>query len=158
KIVLTGVEQTARAKAVPLSPESITRGEPPSLSARGPCRHTVAGPGVTGPAGVEEQGIGTAGFPRNLGRPGPSTTHVRPETGLPTPGLPVTRAGPVGANDRRTPWYRRAKHNQARREGDRESERPIVCAGQRDGQEGSSPSGARMRGAVSESGGNSSLA
>ena len=34
----------------------------------------------------------------------------------------------------------------------------IVCAGQRDGQEGSSPSGARMRGAVSKSGGNSSLA
>src|SRR6516164_10085036 len=34
----------------------------------------------------------------------------------------------------------------------------VVCAGQRDGQEGSSPSGARMRGAVSESGGNSSLA
>jgi hypothetical protein len=28
-----------------------------------------------------------------------------------------------------------------------------VCAGQRDGQEGSSPSGARMRGAVSKSGG-----
>src|SRR6516225_7150851 len=34
----------------------------------------------------------------------------------------------------------------------------IVCAGQRDGQEGSSPSGARMRGAVSEGGGNSSPA
>src|SRR5215468_6111362 len=34
----------------------------------------------------------------------------------------------------------------------------IVCAGQRGGQKGSSPSGARMRGAVSESGGNSSLA
>src|SRR5215469_12888732 len=34
----------------------------------------------------------------------------------------------------------------------------IVCAGQRDGQEGSSPSGARIRGAISESGGNSSLA
>ena len=34
----------------------------------------------------------------------------------------------------------------------------VVCAGQRDGQEGSSPSGARMRGAVSESGGNSSRA
>src|SRR5262245_45197464 len=34
----------------------------------------------------------------------------------------------------------------------------VVCAGQRDGQEGSSPSGAWMRGAVSESGGNSSLA
>src|SRR5262249_39237944 len=38
------------------------------------------------------------------------------------------------------------------------SDGAIVCAGQRDGQEGSSPSGARMRGAVSESGGNSSLA
>ena len=38
------------------------------------------------------------------------------------------------------------------------TDRFVVCAGQRDGQEGSSPSGARMRGAVSESGGNSSLA
>ena len=34
----------------------------------------------------------------------------------------------------------------------------IVCAGQRVVQEGSSPSGARMRGVISESGGNSSLA
>ena len=34
----------------------------------------------------------------------------------------------------------------------------IVCAGQRINQEGSSPSGARMRGAISESGGNASLA
>ena len=34
----------------------------------------------------------------------------------------------------------------------------VVCAGQRMSQEGSSPSGARMRGAVSESGGNASLA
>ena len=34
----------------------------------------------------------------------------------------------------------------------------VVCAGQRTDQEGSSPSGARMRGAISESGGNSSLA
>lgn len=33
-----------------------------------------------------------------------------------------------------------------------------MCAEQRTGQEGSSPSGARMRGAVSESGGNASLA
>jgi hypothetical protein len=40
----------------------------------------------------------------------------------------------------------------------REDGASVVCAGQRDGQEGSSPSGARMRGAVSESGGNSSLA
>ena len=40
----------------------------------------------------------------------------------------------------------------------RESEGPVVCAEQRVDREGSSPSGARMRGAVSKSGGNSSLA
>ncbi len=34
----------------------------------------------------------------------------------------------------------------------------VVCAEQRIVQEGSSPSGARMRGAISESGGNASLA
>jgi len=34
----------------------------------------------------------------------------------------------------------------------------IVCAGQRTDWEGSSPSGARMRGAISKSGGNASLA
>jgi hypothetical protein len=34
----------------------------------------------------------------------------------------------------------------------------IVCAGQCINHEGSSPSGARMRGAISESGGNASLA
>ena len=39
-----------------------------------------------------------------------------------------------------------------------ESERAIRCAEQRVVQEGSSPSGARMRGAISESGGNASLA
>jgi hypothetical protein len=38
------------------------------------------------------------------------------------------------------------------------SDRPIVRAEQRVVQEGSSPSGARMRGAISKSGGNSSLA
>ena len=42
--------------------------------------------------------------------------------------------------------------------GGRESERLVVCAGQRTGQEGSSPSGALMRGAISKSGGNASLA
>ena len=41
---------------------------------------------------------------------------------------------------------------------DRASERSIVCAGQRTGQEGQSPSGARMRSAVSKGGGNASLA
>ena len=42
--------------------------------------------------------------------------------------------------------------------GARESEDCIVCAGQHIAQEGSSPSGARMKSAVSKSGGNSSLA
>jgi hypothetical protein len=40
----------------------------------------------------------------------------------------------------------------------RESERPVVCAEQRVDREGSSPSGARMRSAVSERGGNASRA
>ncbi len=38
------------------------------------------------------------------------------------------------------------------------SDSAIVCAGQRVVQEGSSPSGARMRGAISERGGNASRA
>lgn len=38
------------------------------------------------------------------------------------------------------------------------SDRSIVCAEQHVAQEGSSPSGARMRSTVSESGGNASLA
>ena len=43
-------------------------------------------------------------------------------------------------------------------DGRGKSDSPIVCAGQRADQEGWSPSGARMRGAISESGGNASLA
>ena len=39
-----------------------------------------------------------------------------------------------------------------------QSDQPIICAGQRVDREGSSPSGARMRGVISKSGGNSSLA
>jgi len=39
-----------------------------------------------------------------------------------------------------------------------ESDGFVVCAGQRPDQEGSSPSGARMRSAISKRGGNSSLA
>ena len=39
-----------------------------------------------------------------------------------------------------------------------ESDRPVVCAGQRVNQEGLSPSGARMRGVISKGGGNALLA
>ncbi len=44
------------------------------------------------------------------------------------------------------------------RSAQRESEGIVVCAGQRVVQEGSSPSGARMRGVISERGGNASWA
>ena len=60
-----------------------------------------------------------------------------------------------------TPWVDRlekAASRTPRMNAVGKSDGLIVCAGQRDGQEGSSPSGARMRSAVSESGGNSSLA
>jgi hypothetical protein len=42
--------------------------------------------------------------------------------------------------------------------GHEKSDSAIVCAGQRPDREGSSPSGARMRSAVSKGGGNASLA
>src|SRR5207245_2294172 len=47
-------------------------------------------------------------------------------TGPPSPGPAVTRSGPTGAKHRRPSWYRQAKHNEAWRKGDRESERLIV--------------------------------
>jgi hypothetical protein len=42
--------------------------------------------------------------------------------------------------------------------GRRKSDSSVVCAGQRPDRVGSSPTGARMRGAISKSGGNASLA
>src|SRR5262245_57017508 len=52
----------------------------------------------------------------------------------------------------------KATSRTSRTHGVGKSDDLVVCAGQRDGQEGSSPSGARMRGAGSKSGGNASLA
>jgi len=54
--------------------------------------------------------------------------------------------------------YTKVKATKPEERGGRESERSIVCAKQRIAQEGLSPSGAQMRGAVSEGGGNASLA
>ncbi len=54
--------------------------------------------------------------------------------------------------------YRQAKETKCGGRDDEASERLVVCAGQRTDQEGSSPSGARMRSAVSERGGNASRA
>ena len=42
--------------------------------------------------------------------------------------------------------------------GSQKSDRPIVCAGQRPDRVGWSPTGARVGGAISKSGGNASLA
>ncbi len=60
------------------------------------------------------------------------------------------------------PWRWRGTRQPTAREGQvgpcRAAERPVVCARQRNGQEGSSPSGPRMRGAVSKGGGNASPA
>src|SRR5262245_22042219 len=84
---------------------------------------------------------------RSWGWPDPNTPGPKPASGL----CGATNTGARGGN-------RLAKATKWDGKDGRESERSVVCAGQRDGQEGSSPSGARMRGAVSESGGNSSLA
>jgi hypothetical protein len=77
----------------------------------------------------------------------------------------VTNSRPVtgaldghGSETRVQPGYRRAKATKRGGTGDGESERLIVCAGQRLDREGSSPSAARMRGGVSKDGGNASSA
>ena len=54
--------------------------------------------------------------------------------------------------------WEKAKSYKAQMNGGGESHSGIVCAEQRVDREGSSPSGARMRSAVSKSGGNASLA
>ena len=64
-----------------------------------------------------------------------------------------TRCG--GARGASTKVYKGSRNRQGPY---RESEGLIVCAGQRPDQVGSSPTGARMRGAISKSGGNASLA
>jgi hypothetical protein len=70
-----------------------------------------------GPAGVEEQGIGTRGFSRNLGVPVASTCHSG--RGDRTDELPAPSQRP-GSGERkcgRTTWYRQAKDNGAWRKG-----------------------------------------
>ncbi len=65
------------------------------------------------PAGVGEHSVDTWRLPRNLGRPALSAAQVRMGTGSRTPGLPITRAGSVGAKHRRTPRYGNANHKEA---------------------------------------------
>ena len=56
-----------------------------ALVSRGDRVDTPQWPGVSGPAGVEEQGQGTRGFPGNLGAPSVSTDISGSGTGTPTP-------------------------------------------------------------------------
>jgi RNA-directed DNA polymerase len=88
----------------------------------------------TGPAGVEEQGTSTWGFPRNLGIPVVSTTRAgQGATGEENPG-PVASARPSGGSGlhgrtRSTAspsWYRQAKATKRGGMGGRDSEHPIV--------------------------------
>ncbi len=73
-------------------------------------------------------GMQTKGIRRNTGSPSGDRSGDQPATRK-------SQAGPTGV-----------------------AERPAVCAEQRVAQEGSSPSGARMRSAISEHGGNASWA
>jgi hypothetical protein len=88
----------------------------------------------TGPAGVEEQGTSTAGFPRNLGIPVVSTT--RAGKGQPAKKKPQARR-PREAERRERPdgrtrsvasqsWYRQAKATKRGGTGGGDSEHPIV--------------------------------
>ena len=79
-------------------------------------------------------------------------------TGLPSPRPWTAHLASDGAKPQVLGWYRHAKATKREGMGGEESERLIVCAGQRVAQEGSSPSGALMESTVSKSGGNASLA
>src|SRR5437870_1151811 len=95
----------------------FTRGSP-RLGRHGGHAEPLYGPGGFGPAGVEEHGIGAAGFPRNLVRPASSAANIPEEgTGLRTPGPPLTRSGATGAKDRRTLRYGHVNHKETCRRG-----------------------------------------
>jgi hypothetical protein len=58
-------------------------------------------PGVLGPTGVQEQGIGTQGLPRNLGDPAVPTDNSGSGTGTSTPRSPRPCASTAGSKIRR---------------------------------------------------------
>jgi hypothetical protein len=68
------------------------------------------------------------------------------------------RETPPASGSHRPDRLEKATSYKTRVHASGESDEQVVCAEQRVDQEGSSPSGARMRSAVSKSGGNSSLA
>jgi hypothetical protein len=87
--------------------------------------------GATGPAGVEEHGIGPQGFPGNLGRPCGSMSISIGVEGRPTPTVPGPRPA-SGLSGAKT-GARDGTANRTTRKGGwrvrRESERLIVASG-----------------------------
>jgi len=100
------------------------------------------------------------GDTRNLGDP--AVSAIRTVVGEATIQITLARRGGADTWGRHeqpsTGRYRQTKETKCGGTGGGKSEQLVVCAGQRMNQEGSSPSGARMRGVVSKSGSNASLA
>ena len=86
------------------------------LVRRGGRADTSQWPGVSGPAGVGEQGQGTSGVPGNLGDPSVSTVYSGSGTGTPTPRSP--RPGVNGRWEQivDAPVVSPSEGNEARRE------------------------------------------
>jgi len=83
--------------------------------------------GACRPAGVEEQGVGTQGFFRNLGDPGSSPCdHVRQWGPEHEPLARGRRSGPTGAKPQTQRMVASGEGNRVRREGRRKSEHLIV--------------------------------
>ena len=98
-------------------------------------------PGVIGPAGVEEQGIGTIGFPRNVGDPVVSTLIIGSGRCLTQTSRPPVGVGPCGRYEgRRKEWYRQAKETKCGGMSGRESEHVTVPR-----KAGNRPNGTRWR-------------
>jgi hypothetical protein len=97
-----------------------------ALAIRGGRAVLPQGPGNDGPTGVAEQRIGTGGHPWNLRGPGPlhaDHSGRRPDYQLLAPGLPP---GPRGAKRQTYRVVAPSEGNEARRQGGRASQRPIV--------------------------------
>src|SRR5439155_17657461 len=100
--------------------------EPSAWTARWRRRHTIRAWCVRSRRGRRTWRKHTKA-PQELGRPWTSPGAIfRHGDRIMNHRPAVVRSGPQGANDRRSAWYRQAKHNEARREEGRESHIFIV--------------------------------
>src|SRR5260221_10684495 len=81
--------------------------------------------GVSDPAGVQGQGVGTPGFSRNLRDPDVSVSKIGPGRPNPTPQARLRRRE-AGSEDRRTTGYRQTKATKCGETNVGESESFIV--------------------------------